>query len=95
MNAGEREARQMAHEFMHGLEMHKVVTTRTEDAYTFAIHGPKGPVGFELTISGEDLVDLRNSPVGEDVTIGTLEKQAADDYVRYVDEVLKADAEEG
>lgn len=28
------------------------------------------------------------------MTVGTLEKQAADDYVRYVEEVLKADAEE-
>lgn len=52
----------MTHEFMHGLEMHKVVTTKTDDAYTFEIHGPKGPVGFELTISRENLVDLRNSP---------------------------------
>jgi hypothetical protein len=83
----------MVHEFMHYLKMHKVVTSKTEDAYRFAVRGPDGPVGFELTISGENLVDLKNSPIGEDVTIGTLEKQAANDYVRYVDDVLEADPE--
>lgn len=33
----------MAHEFMHGLEMHKVVITMTDDADTFAVHRPDGP----------------------------------------------------
>lgn len=80
----------MTYKFDHNGKQLTATATSNGEEITVQVRDAAGRGGFSLTVTADDFADMAKNPATQGTTMEKLEKQAAGDYRRYVDEVIPA-----